>query len=95
MRANRHHTGLVYCLSKKDTEEVAEALQLEIPTMRSQITFYHADVRPELKERRQREWSRGVIKVIVATIAFGMGINKPDVRYVIHHSIGAPNPTLS
>ena len=85
--SKKDQTGIIYCLSKKDTETVAEALQLEIPAMKSKITFYHAEVDANLKEKRQRDWSNGAIKVICATIAFGMGINKPDVRYVIHHSI--------
>ena len=85
---SRHgHTGIVYCLSKNDTETVANALKAEMPSMKNQITFYHADVAANEKERRQRAWSKGDIKVICATIAFGMGINKPDVRYVIHHSV--------
>lgn len=87
IRQRQHQTGIIYCLSKKGTEEVAEGLQQLLPDMRNAVTFYHADVRPDVKEQRQRSWSRGDIKVIVATIAFGMGINKPDVRYVIHHSL--------
>eukprot|EP01041_Mallomonas_annulata_P005715 gene5715-11538_t len=88
MIKDRHgQTGIIYCLSKKDTENVAEELQKEIPSMKRQITFYHADVRPDQREERQRLWSKGDIKVICATIAFGMGINKPDVRYVIHYSM--------
>lgn len=85
--SKKDQTGIIYCLSKKDTETVAEELQLEVPAMKSKITFYHADVDANLREKRQRDWSNGTIKVICATIAFGMGINKPDVRYVIHHSI--------
>ena len=85
--AHKGQTGIIYCLSKKGTEAMAEELQKEIPSMKNQITFYHADVRPDVKERRQKDWSRGAVKLICATIAFGMGINKPDVRYVIHHSI--------
>jgi len=80
-------SGIIYCLSKKDTEDVCVQIQTIIPEMREKITFYHADVAASEKERRQRLWSSGQIKVICATIAFGMGINKPDVRYVIHHSL--------
>lgn len=87
IRARRHLSGIVYCLSRKDTETIAEKLQEMIPEMRSQITFYHADVPSTEKERRQRAWSKGDVKVICATVAFGMGINKPDVRYVLHHSL--------
>ena len=87
IRSRRGQSGIIYCLSKKDTEELAEKLQGEIVEMQDQITYYHADVRPEVKEARQRAWSKGSIKLICATIAFGMGINKPDVRYIIHHSL--------
>ena len=76
----KNQTGIIYCLSKKDTEEVCESLKRNIPDMKKQITFYHADVPPAVREDRQRQWSTGTIKVICATIAFGMGINKPDVR---------------
>jgi bloom syndrome protein len=87
IRNRKGQTGIVYCLSKKDTEAMSNALKVEIPEMKSQITHYHAEVDNDEKERRQRSWSKGNIKVICATIAFGMGINKPDVRYVIHHSL--------
>ena len=80
-------SGIVYCLSKKDTEDVCNQIQTILPNMRDKVTFYHADVAANAKEFRQRQWSSGQIKVICATIAFGMGINKPDVRYVIHHSL--------
>ena len=76
----KSQTGIIYCLSKKDTEDVSESLKQKIPDMKKQITFYHADVPAATREERQRLWSSGVIKVICATIAFGMGINKPDVR---------------
>jgi bloom syndrome protein len=55
--------------------------------MRNKITFYHAELDPPEREKRQKDWSRGSIKLIIATVAFGMGINKPDVRYVIHFSL--------
>lgn len=73
-------TGIIYCLSKKDTEEVSDGLKRLLPDMKKQISFYHAEVKADLREERQRQWSAGVVKVICATIAFGMGINKPDVR---------------
>lgn len=80
VRARIKQTGIIYCLSKKDTENVCEDLKREVPALRNKVTFYHAGVEPREKERRQRDWSSGDIKVIVATIAFGMGINKPDVK---------------
>ena len=80
----RRQSGIIYCLSRKDTETVAAELQKELGDV---VTFYHANVEPEEKRRRQERWSTGRISVIVATIAFGMGIDKPDVRYVIHYSL--------
>lgn len=87
IKEKRGQTGIIYCLSRKDTEQCAEELVEILPHMRNQITFYHADLKQDVRERRQKDWSKGEIKVICATIAFGMGINKPDVRYVIHHSM--------
>jgi bloom syndrome protein len=78
--------GIIYCLSTKDCEDVCTDLQAELPHMANQFTFYHAKIEPQSeRENRQRMWTLGRTKVIVATIAFGMGINKPDVRFVIHH----------
>jgi bloom syndrome protein len=76
----RGQTGIIYCFSKKDTEALCEALQQEIPAMRNQITFYHADVSDEDKNKRQRAWSKGDVKVICATIAFGMVRNEYRIR---------------
>jgi bloom syndrome protein len=87
VKSKSQQTGIIYCLSKKNTEEVAKQLQQALPTMREKITFFHADLSPQEKATRQRKWSQGVIKLICATIAFGMGINKPDVRYVVHYSL--------
>jgi bloom syndrome protein len=60
----RQQTGIIYCLSRKDTEELASELIDEIPVMKNQITFYHADLPVLEKERRQRAWSKGDIKLI-------------------------------
>lgn len=70
--------GIVYCLSRKDCEEMAAAL------VRRGIkaSYYHSEAAS--KNERQERWTRDELRVICATIAFGMGINKPDVRYVIH-----------
>ncbi|KAI2604648.1 ATP-dependent DNA helicase [Hypoxylon sp. NC1633] len=77
-------TGIVYTLSRKSAKTIATALR-----DRHGIAayHYHASIAIEEKIQVQSEWQRGSIKVIVATIAFGMGIDKPDVRFVIHQSM--------
>lgn len=74
----KNQSGIIYCLSRKDTEELTDELIKAIPSFRNKITFYHAELNSDEKDRRQKAWSKGDIKVICATIAFGMGINKPD-----------------
>ncbi|MFH4976378.1 hypothetical protein AB6A40_003087 [Gnathostoma spinigerum] len=76
-------SGIVYCFSKKDCEELATALRQQ----GIQAHFYHADMDTEQRKRTHEKWTAGAINVMVATVAFGMGIDKPDVRYVIHHSL--------
>eukprot|EP01033_Poteriospumella_lacustris_P001973 gene1973-1433_t len=77
-------TGIIYCLSRKDCETLVDDMVALKPALRGKISFYHADLPVQEKEYRQRQWFKGDIRVLCATIAFGMGINKPDVRYVIH-----------
>jgi bloom syndrome protein len=78
-------SGVIYCLSRKDCEKLAEKLTTKVQGAR--VSFYHAELDAHERERRHREWSHGRISVLCATIAFGMGIDKPDVRYVIHYSM--------
>ncbi|KAG7114915.1 ATP-dependent DNA helicase hus2/rqh1 like protein [Verticillium longisporum] len=79
-----NQTGIIYVLSRKNTEDVATKLR---DSYGISASHYHAAMKPEEKWNVQRRWQKGSIKVVVATIAFGMGIDKPDVRFVIHHSL--------
>ncbi len=73
-------TGIVYVRSRKKTREIALMLQQQD----IKADFYHAGLAPDLRSVKQDKWMSGEIRVIVATNAFGMGIDKPDVRFVIH-----------
>ena len=73
-------TAIVYVRSRKKTREIAELLQCAGIS----ATSYHAGLDPEVKAERQEQWKSGRTRVIVATNAFGMGIDKPDVRTVVH-----------
>ena len=76
-------TGIVYVRNRAETKEVSDFLNKEgIPS-----TFYHAGLDPTVKDERQRAWTQDKYRVVVATNAFGMGIDKPDVRSVIHLDI--------
>ena len=73
-------TAIVYCRSRKRTKEVAQLLmQYGISA-----TWYHAGLEPAVKDQRQSEWQHDKVRVMVATNAFGMGIDKADVRVVVH-----------
>ncbi|KAJ5669705.1 Bloom syndrome protein [Penicillium macrosclerotiorum] len=80
----KNQCGIVYCLSRKTCEKVAEDLRKKY---RLKAHHYHAAMKSSEKAEVQNYWQQGRYHVIVATIAFGMGIDKPDVRFVIHHSI--------
>ncbi len=89
-RERRSDSGVIYCLSRKDCENVSEKLNQKLREKGFRdvrVSFYHAELDPHEKSRRHREWSLGRISVLCATIAFGMGIDKPDVRYVMHYSM--------
>lgn len=76
-------SGIIYCLCRKDCEKLAE----DLCKYGIKARAYHAGMSDKNREKIQREWMQDSFHVIVATIAFGMGIDKPDVRFVIHNSI--------
>lgn len=80
-------SAIVYVRSRRKTQSFAESLEMA----GIHATFYHAGLTPEQKQERQEAWMNGEIPVIVATNAFGMGIDKPDVRVVIHEGM-PPSP---
>jgi len=73
-------TGIIYARNRKKTRELALILQKE----GVQADYYHAGLTHADRSRKQEEWQKDKIKVIISTNAFGMGIDKPDVRFVIH-----------
>ncbi len=74
---------IIYCFSRKDTETIASKLK----KAGYKAGTYHAGLSAETRQKNQERFIRDKIHIIVATIAFGMGIDKPDVRLVIHHSL--------
>ena len=83
IKSNSGKAGIVYCLSRKKVEEIAEVLNIN----GIKALPYHAGLDAKTRADTQDKFLMEEIEVIVATIAFGMGIDKPDVRYVIHHDI--------
>lgn len=79
-----NHTGIIYCLARKTCEEVAKTLR---ETYGLKARHYHAQLPTSEKEEVQQQWQSGKCLIMVATIAFGMGVDKADVRFVIHHSM--------
>lgn len=76
-------TSIVYVRNRKRTRELTEYLT----SLGISATYYHAGLSFDVKEKRQNEWKAGFVRVMVATNAFGMGIDKPDVRLVIHYDM--------
>jgi len=83
VRERAGQAGIVYCLSRKRTEEVAQRLAAAgVPA-----AAYHAGLPADERERVQSAFARDEVEVVVATVAFGLGIDKPDVRYVCHYDL--------
>ncbi len=83
IKGNEGKSGIIYCLSRKKVEELAEVLKANDIS----AAAYHAGMDSAVRSQTQDDFIMERIDVIVATIAFGMGIDKPDVRYVIHYDI--------
>jgi ATP-dependent DNA helicase RecQ len=83
LRARPRESGIVYCMSRKSTESVAQRLSEDGVKAKS----YHAGLTPKERSEHQELFLRDDVRVICATIAFGMGINKPNVRFVVHYDL--------
>ena len=83
LKARQGESTIIYCFSRRETEELAEDLTERGFPARP----YHAGLAPDTRRRNQEDFIRDRTPIIVATIAFGMGIDKPDIRLVVHHSL--------
>ncbi len=83
LNSHKGESTIIYCYSRRETEELAEDLNDRGLLARP----YHAGLEPEIRRRTQEDFIRDRVPIIVATIAFGMGIDKPDIRLVVHHSL--------
>jgi ATP-dependent DNA helicase RecQ len=76
-------SAIVYCKSRKQTKEVADTLIAN----KLNADFYHAGLSADLRNKKQQNWINNTVRIIVCTNAFGMGIDKPDVRVVVHYDV--------
>lgn len=83
LKQHQGKSGIIYCLSRKKVEELARKLQLN----GFNAAPYHAGLDTDVRTQTQEDFQKERVDIIVATIAFGMGIDKPDVRFVIHYDI--------
>ena len=83
VKQNEGKSGIIYCLSRKTVEELSQILQVN----QIKAVPYHAGLDAKTRSKHQDMFLMEDVDVVVATIAFGMGIDKPDVRFVIHHDI--------
>ncbi|EIW74415.1 ATP-dependent DNA helicase [Coniophora puteana RWD-64-598 SS2] len=82
---HKDESGIIYCLKRKDAENVAQVLH-ELSKGQIKTGVYHAEVGDAEKEHLHKQWRSGAVQVVCATIAFGLGIDKGNVRFVIHHT---------
>ena len=80
---HKNESGIIYCLSRKEVDSITRELQKQNVSALN----YHAGLTDAERADHQNKFIKGQVDVIVATVAFGMGINKPDVRYVIHYAL--------
>jgi len=83
LKSRPNDSGIIYCASRNSTEALAAKLNADrIPSL-----AYHAGLENDVRSRNQERFLRDEVRVVCATVAFGMGINKPNVRFVIHHDL--------
>ncbi|WP_407398738.1 RecQ family ATP-dependent DNA helicase [Treponema sp.] len=80
---HRDESGIIYCFSRRQVDEVADKLQRK----GLRVLNYHAGLSDAIRARNQKAFIQDKVDIMVATVAFGMGINKPDVRWVIHYDM--------
>ncbi|MCW5909496.1 MAG: DNA helicase RecQ [Cyclobacteriaceae bacterium] len=83
LKEHKGKSGIVYCLSRKKVEEIAQLLNVN----GFKAAPYHAGLDPDVRMKNQDDFLNEEVDIIVATIAFGMGIDKPDVRFVVHYDV--------
>ncbi|KAJ8938070.1 hypothetical protein NQ318_014551 [Aromia moschata] len=79
----KDQSGIIYTSTVKECEDISKALK----DRGLKVKFYHGQLEPDVKRIIHERWLRNNYQAVIATIAFGMGIDKPDVRFVIHHAI--------